>query len=84
MKKEAIIKIPDGIDGMDVQTNHVHPIVIVNALEMLQKHFARVLVSMAEVAVGKNAKAQERWLDEQTKKYLGDNPGDFKFGQSLN
>lgn len=78
-EKNCIITIPPGIEGMDCQTNGMHPIVIVNALNVLSQHFARQLVAMAEKEVGKNKKLQEQWLDRITKKYLGDNPGDQKF-----
>lgn len=77
--KKAVIKIPENIEGMEVNTNDIHPIVLVNALDMLQKHFARELVKMAEKEVGKNPKLQEQWLDRTTKKYLGDK-GDFNIG----
>lgn len=73
------------MEGIDVKTGDVHPIVMVNALQMLSKHFARELVAMAEKEVGKNPKLQEQWLDRMTKKYLGDNPGDRKIDiNSLN
>ncbi len=78
--KKATIEIPEGINGMDVNTNGVHPIILVNALNLLQKHFARQLVKMAEKEVGKNPKLQEQWMDRLSKKYLGDNAGgDSKF-----
>lgn len=67
------------MEGIDVKTGDVHPIVMVNALQMLSKHFARELVKMAEKEVGKNQKLQEQWLDRMTKKHLGDNPNDIKF-----
>ena len=58
--KVAVVKIPEGIQGMDCQTNGVHAVVLVNALSMLQKHFARELVSMAKKEVGDNEKLQEQ------------------------
>lgn len=76
--KQAIIKIPEGIQGMDVQTNDVHPIVLVNALNMLQKHFAEAIVAEAKWAVGNNPKLQEQYINRLTKKYLGENPGNLK------
>lgn len=78
-KKECVITIPEGIEGMDVQTNGVHPLILVNALNMLTKHFARSVIAEAEKAVGKNPKLQEQWIDKKTKQLLGDNPGDSKF-----
>ncbi len=74
MNKASII-IPENIEGMEVSTNGVHPIVMVNALNMLVKHFSRQLVGMAEKEVGKNPKLQEQWLDRATKKYLGKDSG---------
>lgn len=83
--KPATVTIPPDIQGTDCQTNDVHPIVMVNALQILSKHFARELVKMAEKEVGKNPKLQEQYFDRLTKKYLGDNPGDFKIDiHSLN
>lgn len=81
----AVITIPIGITGMDCQTNDVHPIVMVNALQMLSKHFARELVELAKKEVGDNPKLQEQYFDRLTKQYLGDNPGDQKINiHSLN
>lgn len=72
----AIIKIPSGIDKMEVETNGVHPIVLVNALNMLVGHFSRQLAEMARQAVGEDPEQQAQWLDRITKKHLGENPGD--------
>jgi hypothetical protein len=79
----AVIKIPEGIDGMDCQSNGVHPIVLVNALDMLTKHYATQMAEMARKAVGNNPRAQEQWLDRLTKQYLGDNPGDREIDPNL-
>jgi hypothetical protein len=67
----AIINIPENLEGIKCDTNNVHPVVIVNALSILSKHFARELVKMAKKEVGNNPKLQEQWLDRITKKYLG-------------
>lgn len=75
---KAIVTIPEGLSGMDITTNGVHPVVMLNGLNMAQKHFARELVAMAREAVGDDPKAQEQWLDRITKKYLGDNPDNGK------
>lgn len=83
MSKKAIITIPQDIHGMDCQSNDVHPIVMVNALQILSNHFARELVAMAEKAVGKNPKLQAQYMDRLTKQYLGDNPGDLKIDPNL-
>jgi hypothetical protein len=83
MKKPAVIKIPVDIEGMDCQSNDVHPIVMVNALQILQKHFARELVAMAEKEVGKNPKLQAQYMDKLTKQYLGGNPGDLRIDPNL-
>lgn len=83
MSKNAIITIPESIDGMDCQSNDVHPIVMVNALQMLSKHFCQELVAMAEKEVGKNPKLQAQYIDRLTKQYLGGNPGDFKIDPNL-
>lgn len=80
---KAIIKIPDGINGMNVQSNGVHPIVLINALNMLTKHYATQLAEMAQQAVGDDPKQQEQWLDRITKKHLGENPGDAKIDPNL-
>jgi hypothetical protein len=82
-RQGAIIKIPVDIEGIDVKTGDVHPIVMVNALQMLSKYFARELVAMAEKEVGKNPKLQEQYFDRLTKKYLGNNPNDIKFDPNL-
>lgn len=79
----AIIKVPDGINGMEVESNGVHPIVLVNALNMLQKHYSRQLAEMARQAVGNNPRQQEQWLDRLTKKHLGENPGDLGLDPNL-
>lgn len=76
--KKAVITIPENIEGLDVQTNGVHPIVLINALNMLVGHLARQIGVMAEKEVGKNPRLQEQWIDRTTKKYLGDNPDDIK------
>lgn len=73
----ATVKIPHTINGMDCQTNGVHPIVLVNAFRMLEKHFADVLVKMAREAVGNDPNQQAQWLDRLTKKHLGENPADL-------
>lgn len=81
--RAAMVYIPEGIDGMDCQTNDMHPVVMVNALKMLEGVFAKRLVAMAEAEVGRDQRLQEQWLDFQTKKYLGDNTKSddrFKFG----
>lgn len=83
MAKVAILNIPKDLHGMDLQSNGVHPIVLVNAFTMLQKHYSRVLVEMARQAVGDDDKQQEQWLDRVTKKYLGENPGDLKIDPNL-
>jgi hypothetical protein len=80
---KAVVIIPANIHGMDCQTNGVHPIVMVNALNTLQKHFARQIVAMAEKAVGKNPKLQAQYIDRLTKQCLGDNPDDFKIDPNL-
>lgn len=77
-RQSARVIIPVDLEGIDVKTGDVHPIVMVNALQMLSKHFARELVAMAKKEVGNNPKLQEQWMDRMTKKYLGDNPGDHK------
>lgn len=74
--KKAVINIPETISGMDVQTNGVHPIILVNALSALTKHFAAILQQMAKDAVGDNPDLQAQYLDRLTKKHLGGNPGD--------
>lgn len=75
---KAVITIPDGITGMDITTNGVHPVVMVNALNMATRHFARELVAMARQAVGDDPAAQAQWLERITKKYLGDNEDNGK------
>lgn len=80
---EAIIKIPPGINGMDCQTNGVHPIVLINALEILKKHIAAQLVEIARKEVGDDPKQQEQYLDRLTKKHLGENPGDLRIDPNL-
>jgi hypothetical protein len=74
MSKNAVITIPPGIHGMDCQSNDVHPIVMINALQMLQKHFAREIVAMAEKAVGKNPKLQAQYMDRFNKTTSGRKP----------
>lgn len=81
--KTAVLKIPEAIDGMDIQTNGVHPIVLLNAFRILEKHFARQLVELAKKEVGNNPKLQEQWLDRLTKKYLGENSGDLGIDPNL-
>jgi len=76
--KKATIVIPEEINGMDCQTDDIHPIILINALNMLLKHFARELIAEAKKNVGNNPKLQEQYLDRLTKKYLGDNPGNLK------
>lgn len=63
MTKYVTIQIPESIDGMKCDTNGIHPVVIMNALNLLQKHFAKELV---------------KFLDRLTKKYLSGGGGDFK------
>jgi hypothetical protein len=82
-RQSARIIIPVDIHGVDVKTGDVHPIVMVNALQMLSKHFARELVAMAEKEVGENPKLQEQYFDRLTKKYLGENPGDIHLDPNL-
>lgn len=77
-EKIAIVKIPEKINGMEVESNEVHPIVMVNGLKMLFEHYCRVVAKMAKDEVGDNERLQEQWIDRITKQYLGDNPGDLQ------
>ena len=63
---------------MDCQTNGIHPIVMVNALNILIRHFAREIVKEAKGAVGENEILQGQYIDRLTKKYMGGDPGDLK------
>lgn len=76
--KNAVIIIPENIDGLDCQTNEVHPIVIYNALNFLQDYFSKKIIKLAEKEVGSNSKLQEQWIDKKTKQLLGNNPDDKK------
>lgn len=71
MKRFVTIQIPESIDGTRCDTNGIHPVIVINGLNILYQHFCRVLVEMAEKEVGPDRKLQEQWIDRVTKKYLG-------------
>ena len=78
-KKEIKIVIPERIQGMDCQLNGVHPIVAVNALNMLINVLAKQIVEEATKEVGDDPFLQSQWIDLKTKQLLG-TKGDSNLG----
>lgn len=60
--KKAIIIIPQNGNGVDVTTNGVNLVTIVNAITNLNKGLCQQLVKEAEAVVGDNIEAQEKYL----------------------
>lgn len=68
VRHATIIITPDEDNKMQCITGDVSAFEIVDALQVLSKHFATVLVEEAIKAVGNNPKAQEKWLDDQRRR----------------
>lgn len=68
--KTCIIKItPDHkTTPLDIQTNGVNKLEIVDFLESLVKVLARQIVEEARQHVGDDPKAQEKWIDSMRQK----------------
>lgn len=68
--KTAIIKIcPESkIETMNIETNGVSTLDILDHLEIAMKHFAQELVKEAQQQVGNDPEAQAKWIDLQRQK----------------